>query len=295
MFKIAHISDLHIRLNDENKLKDKFVNLMESISNNGCNHLIITGDISDSSDVKELKQVKSILKKYKFDTIEKLSVTIGNHDIFGGAKKGPEVYLFPTECKNTNYNSKVRNFSDIFTQNNELKSNHKKGNIFPILKKLSTKIVLISINSVAKWSVDLNPIASNGIVDTENLTKLKIILKSKVIKDKFKIVLIHHNFKEPEINSLHDSHSLWLYSERNTMKLHNKNDLITLFDRYSVNLILHGHTHKTESYKINRNKYLNSSGCMIPFTDDRLHKYHIISFPDSKSNPFKFKTEIITI
>ena len=267
---------------------------MENIVKNKCNHLIITGDISDTSNIADLRYVKSVLKKYKLYSPDNLTVTIGNHDIFGGAKKGPEVYLFPSECKNTNYDSKVQKFYEILTTKEELASGQFNKNIFPNSKKISNGIAIISVNSIAKWSADLNPIASNGLVSKSDIKRLETILRKKDLHNKFMIVLIHHHFNEPDINKLGDSHSLWLYSERNTMKIHNKNEITDLFDRCKVDLILHGHTHITESYKINRSLYINSSGCIMPFTDNRLNQYHIIIFPDAESNPFNFEIKKIT-
>jgi 3',5'-cyclic AMP phosphodiesterase CpdA len=268
---------------------------MNNIVKNKCNHLIVTGDISNNSDIADLKYVKLVLKKYNFTAPDNLSVTIGNHDIFGGAKKGPDVFLFPTECKNINYDSKVKIFCEVFSAKKELASGQFNKNIFLNLKMLSNDIVLIPVNSIANWSANLNPTASNGLISKADIKKLETLLSKKELNNKFKIVLIHHHFNEPEINNLRDSHSLWLYSERYTMKLHNKDEIIDLFDRYKVDLILHGHTHITESYKINRSLFINSSGCIMPFTDRRLYQYHIINFPDPKSNPFKFEIKKITI
>jgi predicted phosphodiesterase len=294
LLRIAHISDLHLKKNDENSFQAIFIRLMNNIVTNKCNHLIITGDISDNSDIADLKYVKLILKKYKYTSPDNLSVTIGNHDIFGGAKKGPDVILFPTECKNTNYNSKVKKFCEVFSAKKELASGQFNKNIFLNLKMLSNEIALISVNSIAKWSAYLNPIASNGLVSKADMKRLETLLSKKELHNKFKIVLIHHHLNEPDIKNLSDPHSLWLYSERYTMKLHNKDEIIDLFDRYKVDLILHGHTHITESYKIRRSIFINSSGCIMPFTDRKLYQYHIINFPYPESNPSKFEIRKLT-
>jgi 3',5'-cyclic AMP phosphodiesterase CpdA len=288
LYEIAHISDTHIT-NNSLKHIDIFGKLLESISINKCDHLIITGDIGDSSRKEDYTIIRKYLKKYNYLNSSKLSVTIGNHDIFGGAQRGDNVFLFPDTCKKTDYYLKVNDFINYFSESFKKTVISDNKRIFPYYKILYDNIALIGINSIALWSVDENPTASNGNIDEINFDEIQKILSLSEIQKRIKIVLIHHQFYEPDLNAADKQHHLWLYSERNTMKLHRKDRIINLFGKYGVDLILHGHSHLTHTYFINKNLYINSSGCTVPFSQIKKCSYNIISFPGNRKNKFIVK------
>ena len=295
MYKIAHISDLHINKEEHDVNTQIFLDLLADIVKRNCDHLFITGDITNNANDEEYEKVKNLLSKCDFLNSDSLTVTIGNHDIFGGAKKGPDVFLFPTECKNTNYCDKVKKFHEQFIDSFEKAKFLDKDTIFPFLKILNDKIALIGINSIAEWSSDLNPTGSNGNINDNNFKRIKNILTSKKIKDKLKIVLIHHQFNKPDKSQLDDDHMMWLYSERRTMRLHNKKRIFKLFKKAGVDMILHGHTHITNSYKLKESLFINSSASTIPFTKDKKKRYHIISIPKEPEQMKNFSLEVITL
>jgi 3',5'-cyclic AMP phosphodiesterase CpdA len=295
MFKIAHISDLHIKKEEHNVNTDIFIELLADIIKRNCNHLFITGDVTDNAYDEEYAKVKNLLSKCGFMKSDLLSVTIGNHDIFGGAKKGPDVFLFPTECKNTDYNEMVKKFCNQFNETFEYSNIHKKDSLFPYLKILRENIAIIGINSIAEWSSDFNPIGSNGNINDDNLKKIKKLLTQKKIKNMLVIVLIHHQFNRPAKSKLDDEHVLWLYSERRTMRLHNKKRLFKLFKETGVDMILHGHTHITNSYKAKKCQFINSSASVIPFTKDKKKRYHILNIPEKTDDIKNFTFEEITL
>lgn len=295
MYKIAHISDLHINKEEHDANTRTFMDLLADIVKRNCNHLFITGDITNNTNDEEYAKVKNLLSKCDFLNSNSLTVTIGNHDIFGGAKKGPDVFLFPTDCKNINYYEKVKKFHKQFNESFKNTKLSSEGTIFPYLKILKENIAIIGINSIAEWSCDLNPIASNGNINDDNFNRIKKLLMQKKIKDMLKIVLIHHQFNRPSKSELDDEHVLWLYSERRTMRLHNKKRLFKLFKKAGVDMILHGHTHITNSYKLKVSLFVNSSASAIPFTKDRKMRYHIISIPDEPEQMKNFSLELITL
>ena len=72
------------------------------------------------------------------------------------------------------------------------------------------------------------------------------------------------------------------------------------FEKYPVTiendiyLVLHGHTHITETYSKNGCLYVNSSGCSNPFTKRAVKEYFIINFTDAMPVT-KFNIEKISI
>ncbi len=269
-FKIAHISDLHINSKDK-ELIERFDELMKNISKNKIDHLFITGDIVHNPIENDYNEVIKKLKQYGYFSRDKLSVCTGNHEIYGGAEHGGKSYLFPTQCKKTNTKRRIQEFCNYF---GDTFPENKKS--FPYAKEIGD-FVIFGINSVADWSLDDNPIGSNGNITDKELTSLKILFNKKRYSGKVKTVLIHHHFYYTSL-SKDEVFSNWLYSERDTMQLHNRKNIIKLFKECGIKLVFHGHTHINEHYMINDIQFFNTSGCLLPFTKMRKNEYFRINF-----------------
>lgn len=272
MYKIAHISDLHVSFHDENGHGSNMVELLSDISERNCDHVFVTGDIAENPDIQDLLYVRELFSYYNLLDSSKMSVIPGNHDIFGGAPSGTRFFHFPLMCKNINYDDNLDQFTDLFRET------FPDNKSFPYLKVINN-IAIVGINSVDRWSADKNPEGSNGKIDEKDFVKLKSILSSKEIRDKYIIVLVHHHFNKPEPDNEYPAHSLWLKVINYKMKLYGKKKLIKLLRKYKVNLILHGHTHINEIKIIKKLSFINSSACSVPITDDLMRKYNIISIP----------------
>lgn len=288
MYKIAHISDLHICFKDDNKNGEKLVEILKEIESRKCDHVVITGDLVDNPVLKDNLYVKEILSHFNLMDKMKLSVVPGNHDVFGGAPSGINFFTFPSICENTNYKENVNNFIEVFRES------FPENTSFPYLKNLDN-LALIGINSVDKWSLDKNVEGSNGRINDDEYEQLKNILSSSEIKDKFKIILIHHYFSDLKNDEGYPKHNLWLKSVDWKMKLYGKKKLTDLFKKHKVNLVLHGHSHVNQIYNIKGVTYLNSSAAITPITDDHVRKYNIISIPDEKGNGESISIDTIII
>lgn len=270
IYKIAHISDLHIDRQNKN-LTERFDRLLKNISKKKVDHLFITGDIVHKPDEANFETVIKKLKKYGYFRREKLSVCIGNHEVFGGAEHGGKSYRFPTQCKNTDIQNRTKEFCNYFgdTFPKEMKS-------FPYAKEIEN-LVIFGINSVAKWSLDGNPIGSNGEITDKEILILKKLLNSRKYSGKLKIALIHHHFYYTSLYKEDEIFSNWLYSERVTMQLHNRKNIINLFRECGIKFVFHGHTHINETYKRDGINFINCSGCLLPFSKKRDYEYGIIN------------------
>ncbi len=272
MYKIAHISDTHISFNDTNGHGKNLVELLKDIQSRACDHIVITGDLVENPELREFQYVKEILSHFDLLHPGKLSVIPGNHDIFGGAPNSIMFFTFALICKETDTSENVREFIETF------KDTFPEQSSFPYLKVINNT-ALIGINSIDKWSEKKNPEGSNGMVCDKDMKKIRKILSQKELKDKYKIVLIHHHFNKAKLNEEYPAQSLWLKTVDYKMKLHNKNKLADLFKKQKVNLVLHGHTHINEVYNIKGVTYINSSAACVPLTDDQNRMYNIISIP----------------
>ncbi|HMS64325.1 MAG TPA: metallophosphoesterase [Ignavibacteria bacterium] len=289
MYKIAHISDLHISYSDENGNGKKLVELLKDISGRNCDHLVITGDLVENPETKDLVFVKEILSHFDFTDELRLSIVPGNHDIFGGAKKGlDEGLFFSSVCKNIDFKENTENFIDIF------KESFPEQETFPYLK-LINNIAIIGINSVGEWSADDNPEGSNGIIKSEDMLKMKKILSSEELKGKYILVLLHHHLYKEKLREDLPKHSLWLKTISYKMKLHDRKKILELFKKYKVNLVLHGHTHISEVYNVNGISVVNSSASAAPLTDDQVRKYNIINLPGESDTEKVIEIETIVL
>ncbi|MBK8553911.1 MAG: metallophosphoesterase [Ignavibacteria bacterium] len=222
MYKIAHISDSHISYDDENGHGKRLVELLTDIKGRDCSHIVVTGDLVENPDVRDLQLVREIFAKFGLLDFSKMSVIPGNHDIFGGAPNGKMFFEFPLTCKETNYGENKDKFIDAF------KETFPSNNSFPYLKIIEN-IALIGVNSVDAWSEEKNPEGSNGRITKKDLKKIKKILSSEELNDKYKIVLIHHHFYKPVMTDEYPAHSLWLKIVNWKMRLYGRNKIISLF------------------------------------------------------------------
>lgn len=289
MYKIAHISDPHVSYSDENGYGKRLVELLTDIKNKNCDHVIITGDIVDNPIRADLQYVKEIISHFGILESSRISVVPGNHDVFGGSPKGQDFFRFYMKCKETDYENNVDAFIETFKAS--FPSNHS----FPYIKIINN-IALIGVNSNFEWSMKKNREGSNGYLNDETIKKLKKILSSEEIKDKYKIILIHHYFSKPgHDEENYPEHSLWLRAINWKMKLYEKKKLLKLFKKYKINLILNGHSHVNQVYNLGGITIVNSSSCVMPLTDDLVRKYNIISIPAENEHDSNINIETITI
>ncbi len=253
---IAHISDLHINsfYNDSHFKRIKF--LLKYISEQNPDHLIITGDITDNASLEDLEMFKVLLKKYGYINGKKLSIVIGNHDIFGGAQKAEDVFTFPEKCKLVDYNERVDEFTSCFRESFDNCFFLPQSGFFPYAKKIDD-IIFIGLNSVAKYSNLSNTFGSNGEINAFQFGQTAELLKSLENKSERKIILIHHHFNKLKNNSKSTFGSIWSGIEKQTMKLRNKRRLFKLFKESNINLVLHGHAHESREYSRKNIKFLN--------------------------------------
>lgn len=288
MNRIAHISDSHISYDDENGHGKRLVELLTDIKERNCSHIIVTGDLVENPDMRDLQLVREIFAKFGLLDFSKMSVIPGNHDIFGGAPNGKMFFKFPLICKEVNYEENADKFIDTF------KETFPNNNSFPYVKIIEN-IAFIGINSVDRWSEDKNTEGSNGRIPKKDLKKIKKILSASDLMEKYKIVLIHHHFYAPVFIDEYPAHSLWLKIVNWKMRLYKINKILNLFKKHKVNLVLHGHTHINQIYSLKGISFINSSASCVPITDDQIRKYNIISIPGESDADKNITVETIIL
>jgi len=288
MYRIAHISDLHISLGNDLGKGGKLIELLEDIKKRNCNHIAVTGDVADNPIPEDLVYAREIFAQYDLMRPEALSLVPGNHDIFGSAPPGELCFMFPKICSEINKGDMEKQFANIY------KNTFYDEPLFPYVKILDN-IALIGINSMIDWSIELNPEGSSGGISEDRLDELDKILKCRKLDDKIKIVLIHHHFSKPEDLEHLPGHSLWLKSISYKMDFHEPGKFLKVLKKRKVNLVLHGHTHYTGLYVKKGITFVNSSACLIPLNDEGIRKYNIISIPERDNLSQQIGIETILI
>lgn len=193
--RIAHLSDLHLSPDHFPERTEMFYEILHTCKTLAVDHIVITGDITNQAKPKEFAHARSILRECGYLDPAKLTVTIGNHDIFGGPYFAEDVLTFPGFCKKTDYESKMKEFTPAFHETFEGCKYVSNGSIFPFVKVVKN-VALVGINSVAPWHSLTNPLGSNGDVGKQQLKKLEEIFSGEMLKGKTIIVLIHHHFNK---------------------------------------------------------------------------------------------------
>jgi 3',5'-cyclic AMP phosphodiesterase CpdA len=285
--RIAHISDLHLCTKHKRENISKIKKLIQHALDNGAQHFVITGDISDNADEKDFVIFKEILKKFNLFRSDKTTIVIGNHDIFGGPQTAQDVFGFPTKCMNTNYHEKVAKFIDHFKELFENTIRPHDELYFPFVKEFKD-VLLIGLNSNAEYSRFKNPFASNGYVSKIQKQFLKAILTKNEFKEKVKIVLTHHHFYPKDVPSHSSESTMWNKIEDYTMKLRGKKKLLKLFLESNVKLVLHGHSHEMREYFREGIRFVNSGGSVDNNLKEEASLFLIDAFP------FEITAEIST-
>ena len=262
--RIAHLSDLHLSPDHYPERTDAFYEILQKCRSLKTDHIVITGDITNQARPKEFAHARSILNEFGLLDPEKLTVTIGNHDIFGGPYYAEDVLSFPGFCKKTDYNAKVKEFYSTFRESFEGCKYVSSTSIFPFVKMVKD-VALVGINSVAQWNSWTNPLGSNGNVEKHQLKKLNEIFSGDMLKGKTILVLIHHHFNKLEAKKAAGNlERLWHTIESSTMKLWKKKKLFRLFHSVLVTKVLHGHVHHHHHYHRKKISFLNAGGTMFP-------------------------------
>lgn len=258
--RIAHLSDLHLCSNYKKSNIAKIKELIEHALENGAQHFVFTGDISDNAEEKELILFRDLLRDYNLLQSDKSSIVIGNHDIFGGPQTAQDVVNFPFKCLNVNYPEKVAKFVSHFHELFENTIRPHEEMFFPFIKELKN-IVLVGLNSIDEYSRFKNPFASNGRISKTQRKLVANYLSLPKFTDKVKIVLVHHHFYQKSDTSTSSESTLWSKIENYTMKLRGKKKLLNLFSENNVKMVLHGHSHEMREYFREKIRFVNAGAC----------------------------------
>lgn len=276
---IAHLSDFHLSAEHRRDRIKRARKALDYVKTLHVDHLVVTGDITANGDPADYRLARSLFASADLLDSRKLTVTIGNHDVFGGVHTAEDVLTFPNHCKATDEKAKVQEFGHAFRETFDRTLRHSEKRFFPFAKVIGD-VALVGLNTVAAHSRFKNPIGSNGGVDDRSFELLVELLESPLLTSKRKIVALHHHFCKMRDVKPGTTHSVWGPIERQTMKLRGKSRLLKLFARTNVEMVLHGHVHESNEYCRDGVRFLNAGGSVLHDRSGDMH-INIIRVGDS--------------
>ncbi len=283
MIKIAHLSDPHINQKYHPEHLTRLESLLhDAIHKQQADHIVITGDISSNADERDLIATRDLFKKLHILDASKLTVVIGNHDIFGGPHLAEDVLGFPRTCRDCKYHHKISEFQRIFQP--LFKGVYYETSPYPFVK-LVRGTAIIGLNTVAEHSQYRNPVGSNGAIDDHQFKTLQAIMDTPMVQNaKHRIVAMHHHlFRRKDEKHLHSyttPKGLFSTIEQETLKLRKKRRLIKLLETSNVETVLHGHVHFTGDYPRKKIRCYNAAGSVFPLITSDKHPYNLLTFTE---------------
>jgi 3',5'-cyclic-AMP phosphodiesterase len=295
---IAHISDLHCK--PTHLFRSRFRKLLQSIRERNIDHLIITGDLTDSGREDEYDTVIRLLDEYEFLSGNDLTVVPGNHDLFPSVyqsftfrlstlreefRREPvritkELYRvmrayrkFTAEKYRDALHYFVTCFRSTFDAARAIGMDDSAG--FPYIKHLNDEyaLVLLESNFVSPRIKTALPVALVKYFLTRNMfsvTDSPICSNGWVDTRLLKQAMLHPEMKTKKIIVLLHHYLYSAEQERRymnmsfgrTMSMINLQEFLSVLGDGRIDLLLHGHWHVTEEYTIHNGtlRVLNGAG-----------------------------------
>ncbi len=242
-FRIAHLSDLHLAHEGAGRLRRHLRGLLKidnsrngpmfravvrDILDHDIDHVLVTGDLTQSGRRTEFQEVRAILSP--FETAGKLTVIPGNHDITY-RREDRSGRLFRRLAKLDPF---LEHFGGVVPSENPYGLPMRRGRPFPFVKIFEPAgIALIAIDTTNRLGVRIQPLNSLGHIDGPQRKALEQILVDPALARYTRIVAMHHH---PMI--------IPLFPAGDSMRrLRQSRWLMPLLYETRVRLVMHGHKH----------------------------------------------------
>jgi predicted phosphodiesterase len=259
LLKIAHVSDLHIDSENAARNWRGARRVLAAAVEDGFDHLVITGDIVQSPTPENYGLARKLLGEFDLLKSNRLSLVIGNHEIYGGVLLAKEIMTFPGRCRATDYDLRVREFRGFFPEAFECARTTSPADVFPYVKVVGD-CAIIGINSIAPYATVGNPFASRGRVTPDDLAKVIELLARPEASGKNNIVIMHHQFCKQRLIERPREHALWRKIEWRSLKLQRLRRIVKVFRALGITIVFHGHIHENSIYFRDRICFANAGG-----------------------------------
>jgi 3',5'-cyclic AMP phosphodiesterase CpdA len=283
MLTIAHLSDPHVNLKYHPEHLPRLEAVLRDARHRGTDHIVISGDITSNADERDLLATRDLLEKLKLLDAAKLTMVIGNHDVYGGPHLADEVLSFPRRCQSCGYDEKVKRFHQIFAP--VYRGCYSEAGEYPFVK-LVKGTAIIGLNSIARHSQYRNPVGSNGEIDETQLRMLEKLLSMPMVRSaRHRVAVLHHHLfrrkDEKHLHSYSTPSGIFALIEQETLKLRKKRKLLGALQKGNVGTVLHGHVHFTGDYPRKQIRCYNAAGAVFPLLPDQELTYNLLTLNET--------------
>ncbi len=272
--KIAHLSDLHVNAARPGKRLDDVQRLLNEALETGADHFIITGDLSHTGRAEDLWMLREVFSAYDLLDATRLSVVVGNHDIYGTVATPGEVLAFPRRCATVDVKTAVASFYETFEETLHGAHFALHGDRSVYAKPVGSAVI-VGVNSVGGYSPVANPFGSKGAIEGSRREALQEVLSSYLYRDRVRIVAMHHHLGRCAWSDTTRNRSTLHKLERHAGRLKEKRHIVRLFRSHDVRLVLHGHLHESCFYQRHGQACMNGGGT-LDRTDRRHMRFNLI-------------------
>jgi 3',5'-cyclic AMP phosphodiesterase CpdA len=278
-YSLIHISDPHLSRQYYREHLKSFKKLLRLIQLEGCDHLVISGDIVSTADPDDFFLARELFSHFSLLDSSKLTVVPGNHDIFGGPHRAVDILSFPQHIRAVDYHRNHALFREAFRETFHGVTFFDAKESYPFLKRVGP-FMIIGLNSIPPWSVRSNILGTNGFLDDRQIEALQSLSESPLLRNAVPIIVLHHHFNDIVADGISDN-SFWRLIESRTMRLRGRRRLLKVFKSLNVRYVLHGHIHRNEVYE--RSGILLSNGAGAVCDDPvRYLKYNRLTFDNGE-------------
>ena len=232
-YRIAHLSDLHLMV--ENRDYESCLALVEDAAAQGADHLIISGDLVESGEMKVLRAFVAALKKLGWAGSRRVTIVPGNHDIFPFTKrKFPTIYRRPTSIFNE-FNAITRG-SRTGKGFRSLQS----GAVYPFGKILNEQVVLVGLDTTRNGAFNPFNWAGGELTGEQMLATEQFFSDWRHIPNRI-IVMHHPPWKEAFVGGS------WF--EQNFIRP-TPEEVFEWIQISSATLVVCGHVHRSDGIEI---------------------------------------------
>jgi 3',5'-cyclic AMP phosphodiesterase CpdA len=240
MYKIGHISDIHILELDNPKpwefLNKRFLGGINVLMNRSDDHSIevvrealshldgedidhvaISGDVTNLAFDSEFRAVADIIGELR-DATGRVSIVPGNHD-----------YYTREAAESRRFERHFAAYLDSDLPSYQLETG------YPFCKFLNDDIALVGLNS----GIPTPWLFATGEVRQDELRAAEALLEDPELRDRFTIVMVHHHLVPFE-------HSRVEYTRR----MVNAEQVLQVMREQCVDLVMHGHNHHFATIEI---------------------------------------------
>ncbi|MCL2326505.1 MAG: metallophosphoesterase [Proteobacteria bacterium] len=180
---------------------------LETLKSLGCDHLVVTGDLTNLALPSEFRSVKEELSRYF--SKDNMTIVPGNHDVY------------------THESAAARRFEAYFCTPSQGNLDIGTATAWPFVQ-LKDDIAFIGLNSARPkpWFV------ASGVLGSRQLRDLRNALKHPEVASRFKIIAIHHH----PIRTIHAP-------GESIRDLKDRQQLLDICEEFNVDMCLHGHNH----------------------------------------------------